>query len=63
MELFLLNLQNKGTHLNTIEKFYIYAEHNKQNHLDDDSTIFPNKMFDVLIKPNPATTPPPPPIT
>jgi hypothetical protein len=45
----ILHLQNKGTHLNTLEKFYIYAEHKKQNHLNDDQTIFPNKIFDTLI--------------
>jgi hypothetical protein len=47
-----LQLQNKGTHLNTIEKFYIHAEHKKQNHLNDDSTIFPNKIFDALLNQN-----------
>jgi hypothetical protein len=57
----ILHLQNKGMHLNTIERFYIYAEHKKQNHLNDDSTIFPNKIFETLIKPNPAIAPPPPP--
>jgi hypothetical protein len=58
-----LHLQNKGTHLDTIEKFYIYAEHKKQNHLNDDSTIFPNKIFDALLNQNPAITPPPLPLT
>jgi hypothetical protein len=53
----ILHLQNKGTHLNALEKFYIYAEHKKQNHLNDDQTIFPNKIFDTH-KPNPAATHP-----
>jgi hypothetical protein len=45
----ILHLQNKGKHLNTLEKYYIYAEHKKHNHLNDDSTIFPNKIFDTII--------------
>jgi hypothetical protein len=47
-----LQLQNKGAHLNTIERFYIYAEYTNNNHLNDDSTIFPNKVFDTLLKPH-----------
>jgi len=46
-----LQLQNKGAHLNTIEQFYIYAEYTNNNHLDD-STIFPNKILDTLLKPH-----------
>jgi len=37
----ILHLQNKGAHLNTIERFYIYAEYTKGNHLNDGSTISP----------------------
>ena len=48
----ILQLQNKGTHLNTIERFYIYAEYTKDNHLNDDSTVSPNKIFDKLLKPH-----------
>jgi len=47
-----LQLQNKGPHLNTIERFYIYAEYTKNIHLNNDSTIFPNKIFDTLLKPH-----------
>jgi len=47
----ILQLQNKGVHLNPIERFYIYAEYTRNNHLNDDSTIFPNKIFDTLLKP------------
>ena len=46
----ILQLQNKGAHLNTLEWIYIYAEYTKNNHLNDDSTIFPNKIFDTLLK-------------
>jgi len=48
----ILQLQNKGTYLNTIEHFYIYAEYTNNNHLNDDSTISPNKVFDTLLKPH-----------
>jgi hypothetical protein len=47
-----LHLQNKGRLLNTIENFYIHSEHKLQNHLNDESTIFPNRIFDTLIKAN-----------
>jgi len=43
-------------HLNTIEQYYIYAEFSKNNHLNDEHTTTPNKIFEVLLKP-----PPPPP--
>jgi hypothetical protein len=48
----ILHLQNKGAHLNTIERFYIYAEYTNNNHLNDDSTISPIKIFDTLLKPH-----------
>jgi hypothetical protein len=47
-----LQLQNKGAHLNTTERFYIYAEHTNNNHLPDDSTVFSNKIFDTLLRPH-----------
>jgi hypothetical protein len=34
-----------------MEKFYIYAEYTDRSHLNDEHTIFPNKIFDSLIKP------------
>ena len=50
----ILHMQNKGAHLrvNTIERFYIYAEYTKGNHLNDGSTFSPNKIFDMLLKPH-----------
>jgi len=47
-----LHHQKKGAHLNTIENFYIHVEHATGNHLYDNHTIFPNKIFNALIKPN-----------
>jgi hypothetical protein len=55
----ILQLQNKGTHLNTAEQFYIYAEYTKNNHLNDNSTISPNKIFHTILKPTSHKTPPP----
>jgi len=45
-----LHHQKKGAHLNTIESSYIHVEHATGNHLNDDHNIFPNKIFDTLIK-------------
>jgi hypothetical protein len=44
--------QNKGAHLNTVEKYYIYTEYTKDNHLNDNQTIFPNKIFDTILNPH-----------
>jgi len=46
-----LQYREKGTHLNTIERFFIYAEFAKKNHLNDEHSISPNKIFDSLLKP------------
>jgi len=47
----ILQYQNKGSHLNTIERFYIYFEFTKHDHLNDEYNISPNKIFDALLKP------------
>jgi hypothetical protein len=49
--------QKKGAHLNTIERFNIHIEHAAGNHLNDEHTIFPNKIFDTLLKLNTPHTP------
>jgi len=48
----ILQLQNKGSHLNTQEHFHIYTEYTSINRLNDDVTISPNKTFDTLVKPH-----------
>ena len=48
----ILQYQGKGTHLNTIERYYIYAEFSKNNHLNDEHTISPNRIFEALLKPH-----------
>jgi hypothetical protein len=47
-----LQYREKGTHLNTIERFFIYTEFSKNNHLNDEHSISPNKIFDALLKPH-----------
>ena len=47
----ILRYHSNGTHLNTTERYYIYAEYIKNNHLNDERTITPNKIFKVLLKP------------
>ena len=47
----IIQYQNKGNHLNTIERFYIYKEFIKDNHLNDEHNISPNSIFDTLLKP------------
>ena len=47
-----LHHQKKGAQLNTIKSFYIHVEHATGSHLNDDHTIFPNKISDALTKPN-----------
>jgi hypothetical protein len=49
-----LHHQKKRAHLNTIENFHMHAA---GTHLNDDHTIFPNKIFDSLIKLNSPYTP------
>jgi len=46
----ILQYDGKGTHLNTIERYYIYAEFS--NHLNDEHNISPNKVFEALLKPH-----------
>jgi hypothetical protein len=47
-----LKRQNKGAHLNTIERFYLYSEYSNDNHLNDEQTIFPNRLFDAILNPH-----------
>jgi predicted GIY-YIG superfamily endonuclease len=48
----ILQYQDKGTHLNTIERFFIYAEFSKNHHLNDEYSISPNRIFEALLKPH-----------
>jgi len=48
----ILQYWDKETHLNTSQQFFIYAEFSKNNHLNDEHSISPNKIFDALLKPH-----------
>jgi len=48
----ILQRQNKWPHYNILERFYIYTEYLKNNHLNDDHTMFPNMTFEALLKPH-----------
>jgi len=44
----ILHTQNKGAHLNTIERFYIFKEASTNNHLHD-HTVPNSKIFQTLL--------------
>jgi len=46
----ILHLNRKGTHLNTLERFHIHMEAAKNNHLNEGHTIYPNAIYDTLLK-------------
>jgi hypothetical protein len=58
----ILRHHRKGPHLNTLERFYIHAEYTANNHLNNNHTIFPNKIFETLLKDHSLTIPPPTPL-
>jgi hypothetical protein len=45
-----LHFQKKGSHLNTTGPFYNHIEAASNNHLNDSHTIFPNRIFDTILK-------------
>jgi hypothetical protein len=53
----ILKHHRKGPHLNTLERFHIYAEYITNNHINDNHTIFPNKIFDVLLNASTSQNP------
>jgi hypothetical protein len=42
--------QTKGTHLNAIGRFYIHKEASPDSQLYEKHTIFPQMIFDTIIK-------------
>ena len=46
----ILRYQKKSAHLNTVERYYIHTEFTANNHLNDDQNIFPNPIFDAILK-------------
>ena len=56
----ILEYSRKGAHLNTLERFHIHTEAAKNNHLNEGHTLYPNAIFDTLLKTlrNKIPTPP-----
>jgi hypothetical protein len=46
----ILHYHKKGAHLNTLERFQIHTEFATNNHLNENQTIYPNAIFDTLLK-------------
>ena len=44
----ILQVQKKGLHLNTLERFHIHREAAANNHLNDVLTISANTIFDTI---------------
>jgi hypothetical protein len=53
----ILQFQKKGPQLNTIERFQIHNEAAAKNHLNDEHTVTPNRIFDAIL--NKTTSPNP----
>jgi len=54
-----LQLHKKGTHLNTLEKFYIHKEYSNNNHLNEEYADNNNQIFNTIlhVSDNMATNP------
>jgi endo-alpha-1,4-polygalactosaminidase (GH114 family) len=40
----------KGKYLDTMEKFYIYAETKKNNQINDKNTVTYNKIYEAILE-------------
>jgi hypothetical protein len=45
----ILHFQKKGHNSNAIERFHIHIQPASKNHLNDDHTISPNRIFDTIL--------------
>jgi len=46
----ILHYQKKSAHLNTVQRYYIHVEFAANNHLNDGQNIFPNPIFEAILK-------------
>jgi hypothetical protein len=46
----ILHHQKKSAHLNAVECYYIHAEFAADYHLNDSQNIFPNPIFEAILK-------------
>jgi hypothetical protein len=44
----ILEFHKKGPHLNTLERFHIHKEAASHNHLNDEHTVTPNRIFELF---------------
>ena len=56
----ILEYHRKGAHLNRLERFHIHTEAAKNNHLNEGHTVYPNAIFDTLLKTHRHKIPTPP---
>jgi hypothetical protein len=45
-----LHFQGKSAHFNTLERYHIHTEFTTNNHLNDSQNIFPNKIFETILR-------------
>ena len=46
----ILQYHRKGAQLNTLKRFHIHSEAANNNHLNEGHTVYPNAIFDTLLK-------------
>ena len=46
----ILLYHKKSAHLNTVERYYLHVEFSADSHLNDSQNIFPNPIFDAILK-------------
>jgi hypothetical protein len=46
----ILHVTNKGSHMNTLEKYHMHKETKKGNHSNDKTTITENKIYGRIYK-------------
>jgi hypothetical protein len=46
----ILHHQKKSPHWNTTERFYIHTEATSNNHLNDNQTVYPTRIFDTILE-------------
>jgi hypothetical protein len=46
----ILHVMKTGNHMNTLEKFCIYKENNRNNQINEERITTENKIFDTIIR-------------
>ena len=53
----ILYTTNKGSFMDTIERFHVYSETQINNQINDKNTVKPNAIFDIINSHDPPRTP------